>query len=418
MSPSRTLLLSFLLGTTALAADPAPPVTGKAGRGLEPFDAMMIETLEHYHVPGGALAITKDGRLVLAKGYGYADVESREPVRPMMLFGVASVSKSITGMTVLKMVEEGKFKLDDPVLKVLGPIQPPPGTKEDPRWRKITVRMLLNHSGGWDSEKSGDPTGWSDRVAKELHVKEPIDRRQLVRYMLGQPLDFDPGTESHYSNFGFAVLGAVIEHVGGEPYGECVRRITFGPMGVQHARLGDQEKNYARDEVHRYPEGKTRPLPPARPEVGEPAGGWKVSVVELATFLCAVDGSRGKRFLSEELTKEMLAAPKPPLKIRPGGGYFGLGWDTVMPGKTGFSYSKNGGLPGIRSFFGHIEPDVNWVVVFNGAETKIKGEPDLDAYAIRHVRKTVADTKAWPENDFFKFFKPEGGAEKKEERDK
>jgi CubicO group peptidase (beta-lactamase class C family) len=420
MWASRTLAASVacLLVGTGLSADPAPSATGKAGAGLEHFDAMMQETLDHYHVPGGALAIAKDGRLVLARGYGWADVEARAPVRPMMLFGIASVSKSITAVTALKMVDDGKLKLDEPVLKLLGPLQPPPGTKEDPRWRRITVRMLLNHSGGWDADKSGDSTGWSERVAKDLHVAEPIDRRQLIRYMLGQPLDFDPGTESHYSNFGFALLGAVIEHVGGETYGEYVHRHTLIPMGIQQARLPDREKDFARDEVHRYPASKTTPLPPAHPAVGDPAGGWKVSVVDLATFLCAVDGSRGKRFLSDEMTKDMLTTPKPPLKVRPAGGYFGLGWDTVLPGTTGFSYSKNGGLPGIRSFIGHIDSGVNWAVVFNGDETRPKGEPDLDTYAIRHVRRMVAETKAWPDNDFFKFFKPDSGPAKKVDRDR
>jgi CubicO group peptidase (beta-lactamase class C family) len=399
------LALGCLLLSAVRGADPEPPVTGRTGRGLEHFDAMMLETITRYKVPGAALALAKDGRLVLAKGYGWADVEVREPVRPVMLFGVASVSKAITAVTVLKMVEQGKFKLDDPILKLLGPLPPPPGTKEDPRWRHITVRMLLNHSGGWDAEKTGDPTGWSDRVAKELHVPEPITRKQLIRYMLGQPLDFDPVAESRYSNFGFTVAGAVIEQVSGQPYGDYVRQHTLAPMGIHHARLPDLEKTYARDEVHRYPAGKLQPLPPAHPGVGEPAGGWKFSVIELAEFLCAVDGSRGPKFLSEQMTVEMLAAPKPPLKVRPGGGYFGLGWDTVMAGPGGYSYSKNGGLPGIRSFFGHTADGVNWAVVFNGAETKTKGEPDLDAYAARRVREAIAETKTWPAGDFFNIFK-------------
>ena len=388
---------------TSIASDMETPVTGKSGPGLEHFDAMMLETLKQYGVPGGALAIVKDGRLVLAKGYGWADIETKEAVLPMMLFGVASVSKSITGVTVLKMVEEGKFKLDDPVLKLLGPLAPV--GKEDPRWRQITVRMLLNHSGGWDSEKTGDPTGWGEKVAKEMHVALPINRKQLIRYMLGQPLDFTPGSENHYSNFGFTVAGAVIEQISGQPYGEYVQQHTLKPMGIHHARLANEEKTYARDEVHRYPAGKTQPLPPLHTSVGDPAGGWKFSVVDLAQFLCAVDGSHGKKFLSEEMTREMLAAPKPPLKVRPAGGYFGLGWDTVKPGENGYSYSKNGGLPGVRSFFGHMENGVNWVVVFNGAEIKAKGEPDLDSYAARHVQKAVHETKSWPSEDLFRVFK-------------
>ncbi len=402
-------LLAFIgacqLTGIAWAADSDLPANGKSGAGLEHFDAMMLDTLKHDSVPGGALAIVKDGRLVLAKGYGWANVETKEPVRPAMLFGVASISKSITAVTALKMIEEGKFKLDEPILKLLGPLAPV--GEEDPRWHRITVRMLLNHSGGWDSEKSGDPTGKGEKVAKALHEALPINRKQLIRYMMGQPFDFDPGTQNHYSNFGFTIVGAIIEHVSGQTYGEYVQQHTLAPMGIHHARIGDPEKSYERDEVHRYAAGKSQPLPPAQGGVGEPAGGWKFSVVELAQFLCALDGSRGKKFLSDEMMKEMLAAPKPPLKIRPNGGYFGLGWDTVKPGQAGYSYSKNGGLPGVRSFFGHMDNGVNWVVVFNGGETRREGDPDLDTYAARHIRQAVSDTKKWPTGDLFKVFADE-----------
>jgi CubicO group peptidase (beta-lactamase class C family) len=393
---------AWLFAGFAWAVDLDLPVNGKSGAGLEHFDSMMLDTLKRESVPGGALAIVKDGRLVLAKGYGWANVEAKEPVRPAMLFGVASISKSVTAVTALKMIEEGKFKLDEPVLKLLGPLKPV--GDEDPRWHRITVRMLLNHSGGWNSEKSGDPTGRAEKVAKALQVALPINRKQLIRYMLGQSLDFDPGTENHYSNFGFTVLGAIIEHVSGQPYDEYVQQHTLTPMGIHHARLADLEKSYAPDEVHRYAAGKSQPLPPAHTAVGDPAGGWKFSVVELAQFLCAVDGSRGKESLSDEMTKEMLAAPKPPLKIRPAGGYFGLGWDTVRPGQTGYSYSKNGSLPGVRSFFGHIDNGVDWVVVFNGGETRREGDPDLDTYAARHIRQAISDTKTWPSEDLFKVF--------------
>jgi N-acyl-D-amino-acid deacylase len=400
----RLWLMAAVAGLLVHSGRAAEPVTGRSGPGLEPFDAMMLDTLRRYEVPGGALALAKDGRLVLAHGYGMADVEAREPVRPGMLFGVASVSKSITAVTVLKLVDAGKLKLDEPVLKLLGPLEPAPGKTEDPRWRTITVRMLLHHAGGWESEKSGDPNGFSDRVAQELHVPLPINRRQLIRYMLGRPLDFDPGTESHYSNFGFTVLGAVIEQVTGEPYGEYVRRHTLAPMGLRHARLPGAEKTYRPDEVHRYAaNGKL--LPPRQSGVGDPAGGWEFSVVELVEFMCAVDGSRGKQFLSEEMMHQMLAPPKPPLKVRPNSSYFGLGWDTVRPGPHGHSYSKNGGLPGIRSFFGHTEDGVDWAVLFNGSETRPEGQPDLDTYAARHIQRLIIETKSWPGNDLFGSFK-------------
>jgi hypothetical protein len=76
-----------------------------------------------------------------------------------------------------------------------------------------------------------------------------------------------------------------------------------------------------------------------------------------------------------------------------------------MLGRNEFSDSKNGGLPGVRSFFGRKDNGVNWVVVFNGAETQWPADSDLDSFAVRRIRKAVADTKSWPADDFFRFFK-------------
>ena len=78
--------------------------------------------------------------------------------------------------------------------------------------------MCLNHSGGWDRKHSGDPNSFEPRVERALHVRAPVTGHQLRRYMMGRPLDFDPGTETHYSNFGFVLLGLVIARVTGIPY--------------------------------------------------------------------------------------------------------------------------------------------------------------------------------------------------------
>ncbi len=103
----------------------AVPITGKAGPGLEPFDAAMRKIMDHHGVPGAALAIAKNGRLVLAKGYGWANVGSGEPVQPDTLFGLASLSKPITAIAILKLVEQGKLGLDVGVFDILKHIKPP-----------------------------------------------------------------------------------------------------------------------------------------------------------------------------------------------------------------------------------------------------------------------------------------------------
>jgi len=128
------------------------------------------------------------------------------------------VSKSLTAVTILKLVEARRLDLDARAFELLADIEPLPGDRVDPRVKQITVRHLLYHAGGWDRAKSGDPSGFSQRVSARMQVPLPVSPRQLSRFMLGQPLDFDPGTESRYSNLGYILLGLIIEKAAGVPY--------------------------------------------------------------------------------------------------------------------------------------------------------------------------------------------------------
>src|SRR5262249_18648993 len=140
------------------AAGSEPPLTGRAVPGLASFDRMMHTFLKKHKVPGAALAVSKDGRLVYARGFGHADVEAKDPVRPNPLMRVASVSKPITALAVLLLIEQGKLRLDDRVFEIVK-LKPhlPDGARPDPRLKQVAVAHLLHHTGGWDSEKTGDP---------------------------------------------------------------------------------------------------------------------------------------------------------------------------------------------------------------------------------------------------------------------
>ena len=108
--------------------------------------------------PGAALAVTYHGRLVYARGFGHADLEKQEAVRPAALFRIASLSKPFTATAVMQLVEHGKLKLDERVFPMLK-LQPhlERGARLDPRWHEITVRHCLQHTGGWNRDKSFDP---------------------------------------------------------------------------------------------------------------------------------------------------------------------------------------------------------------------------------------------------------------------
>lgn len=159
------------------------------------------------HVPGGALAVVKDGRLVYAKGYGWADREKKAPVTPTSLFRIASVSKPITAVAVMKLIEEGRLDLDARAFDIVR--LPPVFTKRkkpDPRSKRVTVRQLLQHTGGWDRDKSFDPMFRPVEIAEAVGVPPPAPPEAVIRYMMGQPLDFAPGARYAYSNFDYCFV--------------------------------------------------------------------------------------------------------------------------------------------------------------------------------------------------------------------
>ena len=134
--------------------------------------------------------------------------------RARSLFRIASVSKPITAVAILQLVERGKLKLSDKIVDVLK-MEPhlEEGAKLDERWKDVTIEHCLLHTGGWNRDKSYDPMFQAPRMAKSLEVELPIEPAHVIRYMLGQPLDFDPGAQYAYSNFGYCLLGRVIEKV-------------------------------------------------------------------------------------------------------------------------------------------------------------------------------------------------------------
>ena len=127
---------------------------------MDTYDRLIPEFMNKHDLPGGAIAVVRDGRLVFARGYGLADIQNQELVRPDSLFRIASLSKPVTAVAVLKLVEDGKLDLDAKVFEVLSDFGEPDGASRDPRIDDITVRHLLHHAGGWDKNESYDPM-WS-----------------------------------------------------------------------------------------------------------------------------------------------------------------------------------------------------------------------------------------------------------------
>jgi WD40 repeat protein/CubicO group peptidase (beta-lactamase class C family) len=218
--------------------EPPLPRSGRFVPDLEPFDRAMTEFMRDRRIPAGALAVVKDGKVVLSRGYGYADRKRGNPVADDAPFRLASLSKMMTAAAVGKLIRDGKLTRESKVFDLLGP-EPPPGKMLDPRWKKVTVGHLLGHQGGWDADEAKfDPMFYSAEISAALGKPGPASPADVIRYMAGQPLQFEPGTKTVYSNFGYCLLGRVIEKASGKPYLDYLRSEVLRPAGAKGVALG------------------------------------------------------------------------------------------------------------------------------------------------------------------------------------
>jgi N-acyl-D-amino-acid deacylase len=391
---------------------------------MEPFDQTVRDLLKKYAIPGGAVAVVRDGKLIYARGFGYADLENKTPVKPDALFRIASVSKPITGVAIMKLVEEGRLGLDDRVAPFIAHLTPAPGATVDPRWEQITIRHVLNHSGGWDRAKPDggfDPIDRSWIAAAAVNAPAPASPETLIRYMKGMPLDFNPGEKFAYSNFGYIILGRVIERVSGMSYKEYVRARVLDPVGANRTQQGKSHLVDALpDEVKYYyfPNlGVNAPMVPSifpgegpvpltyggfYLEAGDASGAWVSSTIDLLRLVGGVDGrATPPDILSAALIGEMTGSGAP---FGCGGAtcHYGAGWFVGLT-QGDAKWWHGGSLPGTTAMLVRwSNANTSWVGLFNARTvTPINSEPELDAA----LSKAFAGVTSFPTHDLFSTFR-------------
>jgi N-acyl-D-amino-acid deacylase len=419
-NPARRWVRAASMAAAVLALVACKPEKQAASPEIGPADSfkpVISDLMAKWGIPGGAVGLVKDGRLVMAEGYGFADRERGRTAQADSLFRIASLSKPITAVAALKLVEEGRLGLDDKAFRLLDDMKPPPGAFFDPRLTDITVRDLLRHSGGFDRAASGDPMFKPMDIAGAMGVAPPASVETIIRYMFTQPLDFPPGTQYAYSNFGYCLLGRIIERVTGERYRDFVRTHILKPMGITDMRPGRTErKSRADGEVVYYDVPGSWLTPSVFPFIRDPValpdggfhleamdshGGWLASVVDLMRFLTAVDGrSRRRGFLKPETIAEMTARP-PLAEYRDAPTYYALGWQ-VRPQGNDANWWHTGSLTGSAAIMVRAHNGLAWAALFNSLPT------DADAFLAeldRALWKAAEGVAAWPRGDLFNSFR-------------
>ncbi len=367
------------------------PVNGTRVAEMADFDNELLQFMEKWKLPGAQAAIVYKGRLVFSRAYGYASKEKKEPVTTESLFRMGSISKLFTAVAVLKLIEEKKLSFESRAFPLLElPPEKDPSRQPEARVNEITVRNLLEGSGGWDRNAAGDPMFMPicQHAALEYSNSLRPTARAIIRYEYTRRLDFNPGSKFCYSNLGYAVLGELVSKLSGMKYDQYVRTQIFEPMGIVNVFPGKTRKARA-GEVHYYAfPGEAEGYcvcPNVKGYVPLEYGGdfyleamtadcgWIASSYEVANFTSCLFGEKGqnKALLSKAMLETMIAKPK----LDDWNGtdhYFAMGWEVELARKKGpavkersFTIKKEGCLPGSTALVVHKLDGRTMVLVFN-----------------------------------------------------
>jgi CubicO group peptidase (beta-lactamase class C family) len=384
----RSFLLQTMAGAAGLAglalAEEKPVPAPPAVRGFEPEELRAMQAtaaafMNKHAVPGLSVAVAKAGRLVYAEGFGLADKESNEKVTPSHLFRIASVSKPLTSVAIFRLLEAGKLNLSD---KVFGPKGILGTTCGEPPYlpylEDVTLEQLLTHTAG----------GWQNDGADPMFSHPAMDHQQLISWTIAhQALKHPPGEQYAYSNFGYCVLGRVIEKLSGQAYEKYVCEQVLAPCGIARMRIsGNTRSERAPGEVAYYDQNSEAPYGMNVRRM-DSHGGWLATPTDLVRFLVRVDGFPAKPdLLKPETIKVMTTASAA------SAGY-AKGWCVNKFN----NWWHMGSLPGTTTVMVRTSHQFCWAALTNTRKPKSSLDADLD----RLMWDMTGKIKKWPEEDLF-----------------
>lgn len=342
-------------------------ITNEMSSGADKLDKDMRIFMQRWWIKGLSLSVMRGDSLLYAKGYGKADEDV--PMSAAHIMRIASVSKLITAAGIMKLQEQGKLKLSDKVFGPSGILNDAVYTAaiKDKNYFKITVEDLLRHESGL-SIRRGDPMFTTRDIMYIYRLKEAPDHETLTRLMLSRPLGYQPGKSRQYNNFGYMLLGMIIEKVTGLDYEKWVNKEILEPAGCRDMHLAyTYYKDKYPNEVRYYMQDND-PLVPEFNNSGDSvvrcyggsdvralggAGAWVASTPELARFVASIDGNpRVKDILSIKSVRAMT--------IDNGEHKYGLGWNDI-----GDTWIRTGSLAGTNAIVYRFPDGECWILVSN-----------------------------------------------------
>lgn len=326
----RTALLPILLlAVNCLAQDGAE----------SKVQAFLQTEMKAQQIPGVSVAVIKNGEIVLAKGYGYANVEHQVPVKPETIFQSGSMGKQFTATAVMMLMEDGKLALDDKITKYF-PDAPA-------AWAGITIRHLLTHTSGMTD------------YPRDFDFRRDYTEAELYEYAKQVPLAFQPGEKWTYSNIGYMMLGVLIHKVSGKFYGDFLQERVFKPLGMSTARvISEADIIPNRSAGYRLEKGELKNQAWVSPSMNTTAdGALYMNVYDMAKWDAAL---YGEKLLKRSSLEQMWT----PVKLNNGQTHpYGFGW--FLGNTRGHRFVQHGGAwQGFKAQIIRYVDDKLTIVVF------------------------------------------------------
>lgn len=386
---TRRSMMQSLLGAAAgvvVARTPANLFAQQAGdqipgRERGEMGRLVAEFKTAFSVPALSVAIARNGQFVYDRPFGIADREKAIQTEQSSLFRIASVTKPVTSVTVFSLIEQGKLNLNDKVFGPSGVL----GTKygKPPYKQYVTdveVDHLLTHTcGGWPNDNT-DP----------MFQHDSWDHQKLISWTLENlPLTYPPGQHWAYSNFGYCVLGRVIEQLSGQPYDEYVQNNILAPCGINDTRIGrNKEGQRFPNEVVYYGQYSEDPYKMNVTRM-DSHGGWIATPGDLVQFLNHLGGFPNNPSLLKPETIRLMTTPAPaypqnsPVK-------YARGWNVRQDGKG--NWWHNGSLPGTTSIMVRTSTGMCWAALAN---TRTEPHAQIDEALDQLIWNMVNLVPAW-----------------------
>lgn len=351
------------------------------------------------NIRGASLAVMRNEKLIYCKGFGWADKEQEKAAEVGDIYRIASASKLITAVGIMKLCDEGKLSLDSQVFGAEGILNQFTEIR-DKRAEKITVRHLLNHTAGF-SRRMGDPMFRIADVIEWEELTTTPTADQLIAFQLGMKLRDNPGGAAQYSNIGYLVLSRIIEKVSGMSYEEYLQSHVLWPAGCYDMHIA---RNYYKD---RYPSevkyyghdpndriksydgtGAMRPREYGGNDITglQGAGAWVSSAVEMMRLVASIDGNANvPDILSKESVAEMRNITRK--------GDYALGWARYNA-KNG-SLVRTGTMSGTCAYIDYRESGISYVFLTNTSHYRGASFTNSIGQMIRDAMNRVNE---WPQD--------------------